>query len=169
MAIIASFGIIFSGCNPSESSIQTAMAETQQSLPTATETFLPTNTVTYTPEPTSTETLIPTSTVTITPTPDKRIIEIGPEEFLLEKEDLPSEAKYYLPNFTWISPHRNSEVISGWGKEEGQKYLEETGRIDGWGVYYARGTSIVRAPEEIFHNIIQYRTAEGAQLAMEYF
>jgi len=34
-------------------------------------------------------------------------------------------------------------------------------------IYFARGTSTVRAPEQVYHNIIQYKTAEGAQLAME--
>lgn len=165
--IIILIAIIISGCQPSEPAIQTAMAETQNARPTSTGTMVSTSAQTDTPEPTFTATEQPTSTPTFTATPDKRIIEIGPEEFLLKKEDLPSDAKYYLPNYTWISPHRNSEVISGWGKEEGQKYLEETGRIDGWGAYYARGTSTVRAPEEIFHNIIQYKTSEGAQIAME--
>jgi len=128
--------------------------------------MMPTSTQTNTPEPSLTPTEIPTSTPTITATPDERIIEIGPEEFLLEKEDLPSEAKYYIPNSAWKSPHRNSEIISGWGTEKGQEYLEKTGRIDGWVIYFARGTSTVRAPEQVYHNIIQYETAEGAQLAM---
>ncbi|MDY6994266.1 MAG: hypothetical protein SVR94_16910 [Pseudomonadota bacterium] len=165
--IIILIAILISGCQPSETAIQTAMAETQIAMPTSTDTIVPTSTQTNTPEPTFTATEQPTSTPTFTATPDERIIEIGPEEFLLKKEDLPSDAKYYLPNYTWISPHRNSEIISGWGKEEGQRYLEETGRIDGWVVYYARGTSTVRAPEEISHNIIQYKTAEGSKIAME--
>lgn len=167
--IISIIAIFVSGCQPSETAIQTAMAETQNALPTLTKTVLPTktSTLTNTPEPTPTETEIPSSTPTPSPTPDERIIEIGPEVFLLEKEDLPQDAKYYLPGSSWKSPHRNSEIISGWGREEGQKYLEETGRIDGWVVYYARGTSTVRAPEQIYHNIIQYETVHGAQIAME--
>jgi hypothetical protein len=168
LIIVVSFAaLLVSGCQPSETAIQTAMAETQNTMPTSTDTIVPTSTQTNTPEPTFTATEQPTLTPTLTATPDNRIIEIGPEEFLLDKEDLPSEAKYYVPNAAWKSPHRNSEIISGWGKEKGQEYLEKTGRIDGWVIYFARGTSTVRAPEQLNHNIIQYETAEGAQLAME--
>ena len=88
---------------------------------------------------------------------------------MLEKDDLPKDAKYYLPGPSWKSPHRNSEIISGWGKEKGQEYLEKTGRIDGWVVYYARGTSTVRAPEQIYPNIIQYEHCEGALITITEF
>ena len=166
-------GILLSGCQPSETAIQTAMAETQSALPTATETVLPTNTQTNTPEPTftptKTETPTPTytQTPTYTPTPDLQVIELGPEVFYLQKGDLPQDAKYYLPHSTWSSPHRNSEVVSGWGREEGLAYLEKTGRIDGWVIYFARGTMTVRAPEQIYHNIIQYKTVDGPQLTFD--
>jgi len=156
-----------SGCQPSESAVQTAIAQTQNVLPTATDIAIPPETPTNTPEPTPTETITPTATATYTTTPDLRIIETGPEEFLLESKDLPSEAKYFLPNSGWISPHRNSEVVSQWGREAGLEYIETTGRLDGWFAYFQRGTSIVRAPDQIFHNIIQFETSEGARLAME--
>jgi len=164
--VIYIFGILMAGCQPSDIAIQTAMAETNQALPTTTNTILPMSTKTSTPEPTFTSTATLTSTPTYTATPDMRIIEIPPDDLLLEKDDLPEDAKYYLPGPSWISPHRNSEIISGWGKEEGLAYLEETGRIDGWIVYFYRGTSTVKAPEVLNHNIIQYETSEGAQIAM---
>jgi hypothetical protein len=85
------------------------------------------------------------------------------------REDLPPEAKYFLPNSDWISPHRNSEVVSGWGVEEGRRYLEQTGRIDGWWVSFVRGTSTVNAPEEIYNNVVLYKTADGAKLVLEEF
>lgn len=161
---------------PSEGDIQTAIAATAAGIfdgpsDTAVPTSIPERTLTPTPEPTATVTVTPTETPTetSTSTPDLRVIAIDSREFLLEKEDLPLDAKYYLPNSSWISPHHNSEIISGWGQEAGLEYLELTGRIDGWWVYYKRGTDIVRAPEEIFHNIIQYESVEGAQLTVTQF
>ena len=126
-----------------------------------------TNTPTSIPSPTYTPTFTPTATLTLTSTPDLRIITIDPKYFLLTSDDLPEDAQYYIPASNWMSPHHNSEIISGWGKEEGLEYLEKTGRIDGWIVYFYRGSNIVRAPQEIFHNIIQYETIEGARITID--
>jgi len=156
--------LLIVACSPSPEAIQEAIAQTQAAEVTNNNTPEPTFTFTLEPTFTSTatNTFTPTLTQTLTSTPDTRVITIDSKELMLTKEDLPPEAKYYLPNSGWISPHHNSEIISGWGVEEGAKYLEETGRIDGWWVYYRRGTSTVRAPEQIYQNIIQYKTAEGA-------
>lgn len=149
-----------SACTPSAEAIQKALGQTQTAQ--ATNTFTPEPSPTFTQQPTNT----PTFTPTPSPTPDTRVITVDSKDLMIEKGDLPAEAKYYLPNYTWISPHHNSEVVSAWGVEEGTIYLEETGRIDGWWVAYARGTNTVRAPEEIYQNIIQYKTAEGAYLTL---
>lgn len=172
--------LLLVGCGTSESAVQTAIAETAAANPTNTYTPIPSDTPSVTPSPTFTLTPSETPTVTApptetetltpeptaTPTPDLRVIAIEPKEFLLGSDDLPKEAKYYLPNSNWISPHHNTEIISGWGTEEGKAYLDETGRIDGWVASYKRGTSTVIAPEEIYNNIIQYKTAEGAQIVV---
>ena len=165
---------------PSEGAVQTAIAETaavaQSAItdtPTPTATSAPTETPTPEPTasstPTPTETLTATLTETPTATPDLRVILTESGEFLLGKGDLPVESQYYLPGPGWISPHHNDEILSGWGIEEGRAYLEKTGRIDGWWVYYERGSLAITAPEQIFHNIIQYKTAEGAQLTIADF
>ena len=158
---------------PSENAIQTAIQQTQAANPTFTRTPEPTRTPTETPRPTETATSTPTATETptetptATPTPDLRIIKEDPQNILLKPEDLPKEAQYFLPNSGWISPHRNSEIVSGWGVEKGREYLERTGRIDGWWVYYARGSKAITAPEEIFCNVIMYQTAEGARITVD--
>ena len=85
---------------------------------------------------------------------------------MLKADDLPKDAKYYLPNSGWISPHRNSEVVSGWGVDEGREYLAATGRVDGWVVYYDRGTRTVIAPENMYNNVVLFRTSAGAQLLL---
>jgi hypothetical protein len=128
---------------------------------------MPTETAT----PTETSTPIPPSTPTETPspTPDLRVIDADPYTFLLKAEDLPEDAYYYLPNSDWISPHRNSEVVGGWGVDEGCAYLAATGRVDGWWVYYERGTRTVIAPEQIGDNPVLFRTSEGAKLLIAQF
>lgn len=152
--------------------VQTAIAQTAAANPTTTSTPLPTATATETPTATATPTVTPTPTATATPTdtpsptPDLRVIDADPQNFMLKANDLPKEAKYYLPNSSWISPHRNSEIVSGWGVDKGREYLEKTGRVDGWVVTYKRGSNTVIAPEEIYDNPVLFRTAEGARLLL---
>lgn len=167
--LVVTLFMILAGCTPKEepnlqATIDASIIQTQTSMSTNTNT--PEPTATYTSAPTLTHTSIPTETPTLTPTPDLRVIKIESKEFLLTKDDLPTEAKYYIPNSGWMSPHHNDEIIQGWGKEKGLEYLDKTGRIDGWWVYFDRGVNTVRAPEEIFHNIIQYKTSEGAYLSL---
>jgi len=111
-------------------------------------------------------TLVPTDTPTPepSPTPDLRVIDIDPYQILLKKSDCNPDGRYFLPNEGWISPHRNSEVIAGWTVEKGLEYLAETGRIDGWYVYYARGNSNILLPKEVSDNVILFSTISGANL-----
>ena len=125
-----------------------------------------------TPKPTPSLTFFSTQvspTITLSPTPDKRLILVEPKELLLEKADLPPEAMYILPGPEWISPQHNSETISEWGVEKGSKFVEETGRVDGWWVIYLRSNKEVRAPEQIKDSITMYKTIEGAQLVINTF
>ena len=157
------------GCGTSEEQIQTAIAQTEAANPTATDlviptsTLTPTPTVTLTPTDTTTPTLTPTDKPTPTATPDLRVIIIEPRHFQLEARDLPSEGRYYMPS-GGMSPHLNSEIISGWGVEEGKAYLAETGRVSGYWSEFYRGTSTVQMPAEASCNIVQYKNSEGAEL-----
>jgi len=148
------FVIFIAGCQPSETVVQTAIAQTQVAFPTATQ--IPTDT----PMPTSTATIIPS------PTPDIRLIDIDPRKLLLQTSDLPNEGKYYLPGEGWTSPLLNSEIISSWTVEKGEAYLAETGRIDGWFVNYKRGSSNVILPEEFYDNVVIYSKIEGSQIVV---
>ena len=144
------------GCAPSESIIQTAIAKTALSEPTKTQT------------PTTTPTLAPTLTltpsITPSPTPDLRIINDDPQLFLLKANELPLDAKYFLPNSTWTSPHTNAEVVSNWTVKKGQEYIQRTGREMGWWVSYLRGTKNVIAPDEINISAIRFNRHAGAML-----
>lgn len=105
-----------------------------------------------TPEPTVTNTPEPT------PTPDIRVINASPRSMLTKRTDLPADGKFYLYD---ESPHRNSEILSGWGVERGRNYLAASGRVDGWGITYVRGTRTAKAPEWVKYNVILYLTASG--------
>lgn len=149
------FLLILTACAPSEAQIQKAISQTQTAQP------IPPQAPTQTP----TNTIIPADTPT--PTPDLRVIDLDPETFLLDVDDLPVEGKYYLPRKSWYSPHRNSEIVSALGAEEGRKYLEETGRVDGWWVIYKRGTKTVNMPEEVNDNPVMSKTTHGAKVILE--
>jgi hypothetical protein len=97
---------------------------------------------------------------------DSRIIEAEPSVFLLQPEDLPADAAYFLPEAGYSGPFHNTEVVSGWGAERGWDYLQRTGRLDGYWVDYVRGVEAAAAPEEFFCNIVKFETAEGALLSL---
>jgi hypothetical protein len=97
---------------------------------------------------------------------DSRIIDADPSAFLLRPEDLPAQAGYYLPGSGYSGAYHNEEVLSGWGLERGQLYLERTGRVDGYWVDYVRGGEAAAAPEEFFCNVVEFETVEGAQLSL---
>jgi len=153
--------VSLAACTPSQediqATVQVSIAQTENAKPT--ETRLPT----HTPIPTVTATFTPSPS----PTPDMRLIDIDPRELLLQKSDLPIEGQYFLPpGEGWISPSRNAEIVSAWTVKEGQEYLAETGRIDGWYVYYNRGKSGVLMPELYYDNVIIYSSIEGAQVVI---
>lgn len=143
-------------CTPSPAVMTTASAQTQVAQPTATLTL----TETATPSPTPSETHPPS------PAPDTRVIDIDPQELLLEKNDLPPEGEYFLPGPDWTSPVTNSEIVSEWTVREGQDYLAETGRIHGWEISYKRGGSGALMPDEIYHNTVIYSSIEGARIVV---
>ena len=154
----ACFMLMLAACAPSASAINTAIAQTQEAIPTNIATLIPT----FTPEPAATVTL----TSNPSPTPDTRLIDTDPRKLLLEKNELPAEGRYFLPDAGHISPITNTEIVSAWTVAQGQAYLEETGRIDGWEVSYTRGNSDILLPERVYHNVVIYSKIEGAQIVV---
>jgi len=154
-------GLMLIGCTPSESAIETAIAETSvfQTSVAPTETYLP---PTFTPLP-------PTDTPTPAPTPDTRVVIQKPKYLILTKDDLPKEGKYIIPNETWSSPRTNDEVIQERGVEEGNLYLSKTGRVGGWEIAYAKPTKGTgpQSPLEIDSTVIQYKTLDGPDFVIE--
>lgn len=163
--LIMIFVFVMSSCSPNDSQIATAIAKTQLAeitdTPFPTNTREPTTTNTITPSPTFT--ITPTYTPTYTPTPDTRVIDVNPQKMILERSELPSEGKFYLYNST---PHRNFEVISVRGRVAGTKYIDKTGRVDGWIIEYLRGTSLARVPDYVVLYPVLYKTASGSDYVM---
>lgn len=163
--------LILTACRPpaSDPNLPPATTQVQASLPSPTPnpTDTPQPTATPTDAPTSTPTPAPTTTPVPSPTPDLRVITEDPQAFLLTKADLPPEAAYYVPGSGWMSPTSNLEVTLNRGNEEGQEYLQSTGRLDGWVVYFLRGSDRVQAPELVYCNVIQFATVDGARLEVE--
>jgi len=125
--------------------------------------------VTATPEPATvappTSTPQPTETLTpVPPTPDLRVIDLDPRRMVMPKHLLPAEGKFFLADET---PNRNSEIISARGADEGARYLEETGRVDGWIVLYSRGTRTARVPEYVQAIAVLFETSDGPDFLFE--
>ena len=158
LALLVFASILIVGCGPSQAAVATAIARTQAAAPTKTL-IPPSAPATLTPSPSH------TATPTATSTPDSRTIDSDPQTLLCTADDMPKEGKYFLPNRYWIGRTTNPEIVSGWGVEEGRKYLEDTGRIEGWFVSLSRGTSTVNMPEEIWCNVVSYETIQGAQIS----
>ena len=165
--ILIAIGFI-SSCQPSEKTIQTAIAQTQVALPMPT--FMPSHTPlpTVTPIPLNTPRTTPVFTSSPSPSPVSlnKLIDIDPRMLLLQYTDLPNEGNYYLPGEDWTSPQRNSEIISAWTVKKGEDYLAETGRIDGWWVGYKRGKVGVLLPEEVYDSVVIYSKVEGARITV---
>jgi len=151
---------------PSPGDIQTAIVKTESSKPTSaitpepniTPTIMPTRTL----EPTSTASPSPTTQPTFSPTPDLRVIIGKPEDYILEKDDLPDK---FILSPGWSTPHINSEILSVRGVEEGKAYIEATGRIGGWIIYYDLVDSTAIAPEWIESYIVMYDSVDGPKIA----
>jgi hypothetical protein len=95
----------------------------------------------------------PTSTLS----PNLLVLQRKLSNFLLQKSDLPLDGQYH--QFVWSPfPIPNDHVESA--------NVEETGRLDGWEVYYIRGSNSVNAPQEIHGKVVLYKTSAGAQLSI---
>lgn len=146
--------------------IQTAIIKTESSNPTSTTNpehgNPPTEGLTRTLESTLATSLPPTVQPSPTPTPDLRVIIGKPEDYILQKEDLPDK---YILKPGWSTPHNNSEILSARGVNEGTAYLEATGRIGGWIVYYDLVESTTIAPEVIESYLVMYDNVYGSKIA----
>ena len=142
--------ILLTACAPSAQAIQTAIAQTQGANPTSTFTLVP---------PTDIPTKTPTETPTITPspTPDLLLLQLNLINLLLQLSDIPLSA-HYSSIVNSVSSYPNEKVDS--------TLVEETGRIDGWSVWYGKDNSGGGWHQTITDWVSLYTTTAGAQLAI---
>jgi hypothetical protein len=101
--------------------------------------------------------------VTVAPTDDIRVIKSRPKDLILSRFDLPLNDQYYPRDSYRIA---NSDIISDWGEEKANEFIEKTGRIDGWFIsFYPDNPRKLLSPL-IFQKLVQYETTEGANLAL---
>lgn len=159
--------LLFSSCSPSKESLTQAVEGTLTAIANInTETPIKPS-ITPTKSPTQTPTPEPSSTFTPTPKPDLRVIDTNPATLLCIKADLPKEGYYKIPGPGWMSINTNDEVIQARGTTKGRDYIISTGRVTGWWVVFYRTTKSVQLPEELSCGVYMFKTAEGAQLALE--
>jgi hypothetical protein len=180
--------IIFSACSPSPGIVATAMAQTQVALSAKTP-HLSESAPTFTPElPTDTQTPAPT----ITSTPDVRVIRAELEDILCDKQDFPSGGGYFLPEpdvmvyyydnngirtkgtfKMYHSYHKTNDILisaDDLGKADKaviQKFLAETGRLDGMWAGFKKGKTDFAGPPDVICNVESFETNQGALLAVQ--
>lgn len=150
--------LFLTGCSPSQEQILKAIFETQTANPI---------TKTISPSVTPTISVTPSPIPTLTPTPDIRIIEGQPKDFILQRLDLPEAGGYFLRAKRLIGRISNEEVIGSWGREIGTKYLNKTGRVDGWFVNYERGLTQPNLPKYVYCRVENFQTSAGALTTLD--
>jgi hypothetical protein len=94
------------------------------------------------------------------------LIHADPRGFLLRTNDLPQDGEYYIPEHEQ-HPISNEMIVFLLGDKSGQERIERTGRVIGWRVHFVRGNEVGENPEDITQTIVQYASAQGAQLNLE--
>lgn len=158
------FSVLLSACAPSEQSIQTAIAQTQVNQAAQTATLEKSILLSQTPTPAVTNTPTPT----ITPTPDIQIIDTDPQKMLCLVEDMPKDGSYFLPR-EWMGINTNTEVIGARGKEEGNEYVNKTGRVTGWWAVYQLSNRSKLLPYQIMCGTYLFKTNAGSDLAQDLY
>jgi hypothetical protein len=179
------FALVVYACTPSPSIVATAMAQTQAALPTRIPTLIPKR-----PTPLPTETQPPAPT--ITSTPDIRVIRAELENILCESQDFPSGGGYFLPEpdvmvyyydnngirtkgtfKIYHSYHKTNDILisaDNLGKTDKavvQRYLAETGRLDGMWAGFKKGKTDFAGPTDVICNVESFETNQGALMAVQ--
>ncbi len=102
-----------------------------------------------------------------TPTPDVRVIKTNSPLLLMNVTDLPREGKYTVLGTDWTGEVNNQAVLDAWGAEEGGKYIDETGRLDGWWIQFNRTSNGAALPSAVYDSVAVYQTVAGARLSVQ--
>ena len=83
------------------------------------------------------------------------------DELVLRPQDLPGNY-----NTEYSTHYSNAHIVNVMGAAEGKTYALQTGRVDGWQVYYARSSANQLVPEFYFNRTEVFETTDGARLAL---
>jgi hypothetical protein len=97
------------------------------------------------------------------PNPDQRVISAQPVTLILQPYDLPFQGNYYLADNKASGPLHNEEIVHVYQGGKGQRYVDETGRVDGWNVRYKRHGNDNLLPPQMYDEVAMFGTAQGAQ------
>jgi hypothetical protein len=156
-------GLVLASCAPSPEIVATAMAQTQAALP-ADDT--PASIPSATPEPPPS---IPTETPT-TSVPDLRTITAEPSELACTKNELPDGGSNYVTGRATRRDYNNEWVIRLVATKDQPllaEYVGETQRITGWWEKFDKADNTGPGFKIIECIVEKYRTAAGAQLAVQ--
>jgi hypothetical protein len=84
-------------------------------------------------------------------------------KYVLRPEDMPND--YSLPPDSEFH-NSNLRLIQELGELEAKRYIDATGRIDGWFIHIQRVNKEDFSPYEVESSIELFKTKEGAQIAM---
>jgi hypothetical protein len=82
-------------------------------------------------------------------------------ELVLQPRDLPGNY-----NTDYNTHYSNERLVNSLGATKAKTYALQTGRIDGWQVYYIRSSASQLVPEFIFNRTEIFETTSGASLAL---
>ncbi|MFN2143805.1 MAG: hypothetical protein ACK2T7_00555 [Anaerolineales bacterium] len=83
------------------------------------------------------------------------------DELVLRPKDLPGTY-----NTETSTHYTNAQIVNVMGAALGKTYAIQTGRVDGWQVYYVRSSANQLAPEFIFNRTEVFENTQGASLAL---
>jgi len=141
--------VTLAACSPTPSSTQAGQEIVESASKTPTETL----TATMVP-PTS------TPTPTVTPTPDLRLILEDPRACVgLDEIDMLANFDYWEREEEWNS------LLCGSYKADGPEYIENTGRITGWHVYYQGSSRDATEPYQVYCSVELFDSFAGPDIA----
>lgn len=155
--IVAAFisAALLAACAPAEPATAPPSPEEATALPEATATDVP-------PSPTPTQLPEPT------PTPDIRILQTDARSLAMIADDLPEEGRYFLEAYRGATSNAVIvNTIAGLLGDEmadiATAYLEETQRLEGFGLSWLRSAPSYAGPIRLYHEAAVFGSVAGAQ------
>jgi hypothetical protein len=84
----------------------------------------------------------------------------------LKALEMPRKGKYFIPSQDFIIEKTNEGIINSRGAEEGKNFVYNTGRVTGWFMEFFSNRRAAMMPKEVSIQVVEFRTVEGAQLAL---